>query len=230
MKYLMWDIDGTLLLTGGAGKNALIKVIKDYYFLDAFDFTESLAGRTDSDIVKKVVQRLRGSYNVAEVAGILIRYHMELPRQLPLYKGKVLKNVEKTLQYFHKDGSKYQNCLLTGNTRTGAQLKLEHYGIDKYFHFDHSAFGELSENRQELAKILWQRMYLANPQLTADDLIFIGDTPNDIACAKAIGARCLAILEGSFHTREELENAGPWRVIDALPDDPAELEKLFEEA
>ena len=52
MKYLMWDVDGTLVLTGGAGKDAMINVIKDYYFLDAFDFTRSLAGRTDSDIIK----------------------------------------------------------------------------------------------------------------------------------------------------------------------------------
>ena len=51
MKYLMWDVDGTLILTGGAGKDAMINVIKDYYFLDAFDFTRSLAGRTDSDII-----------------------------------------------------------------------------------------------------------------------------------------------------------------------------------
>ena len=100
MKYLMWDVDGTLILSGGAGKDAMIKVIKDYYFLDAFDFTKSLAGRTDSDIIKSVVTRLRGRCNSAEAAGLLIRYHMELPKQLPLHKGRVLKNVEKTLQYF----------------------------------------------------------------------------------------------------------------------------------
>lgn len=121
MKYLMWDVDGTLVLTGGAGKDAMINVIKDYYFLDAFDFTRSLAGRTDSDIIKSVVTRLRGRCSSAEAAGLLIRYHMELPKQLPLHKGRVLKNVEKTLAYFAKPGSKYLNCLLTGNTRTGAQ-------------------------------------------------------------------------------------------------------------
>ena len=106
MKYLMWDVDGTLILTGGAGKDAMINVIKDYYFLDAFDFTRSLAGRTDSDIIKAVVTRLRGRCSSAEAAGLLIRYHMELPKQLPLHKGRVLKNVEKTLAYFAHPGSK----------------------------------------------------------------------------------------------------------------------------
>lgn len=230
MKYLFWDVDGTLLLTGGAGKNALINVIKDYYFLDAFDFTESLAGRTDSDIVKKVVQRLRGRYNVAEVAGLLIRYHMELPKQLPLYKGRVLKNVVQTLEYFQQKSDCYQNCLLTGNTRTGAQLKLRHYGLEQYFHFDHSAFGELSENREELAKIVCQRLYLANPEIKPEDLFFIGDTPNDVRCAKAIGARCIAVLDGSSCSKEELEGCGAWKVLDFLPDNPAELEEMLKEA
>ena len=118
MKYLMWDVDGTLILSGGAGKDAMIKVIKDYYFLDAFDFNKSLAGRTDSDIIKSVVTRLRGRCNSAEAAGLLIRYHMELPKQLPLHKGRVLKNVEKTLQYFCRPDSRYCNCLLTGNILT----------------------------------------------------------------------------------------------------------------
>ena len=90
MKYLMWDVDGTLILSGGAGKDAMIKVIKDYYFLDAFDFNKSLAGRTDSDIIKSVVTRLRGRCNSAEAAGLLIRYHMKLPTlQLVYYRNSL---------------------------------------------------------------------------------------------------------------------------------------------
>ena len=77
MKYLMWDVDGTLILTGGAGKDAMINVIKDYYFLDAFDFTRSLAGRTDSDIIKAVVTRLRRRKKRKKTAGLHIRYHNE---------------------------------------------------------------------------------------------------------------------------------------------------------
>lgn len=230
MKYLMWDVDGTLILTGGAGKDAMINVIKDYYFLDAFDFTTSLAGRTDSDIIKGVVTRLRGCCSTAEAAGLLIRYHMELPKQLPLHQGRVLKNVEKTLQYFHRPESKYMNCLLTGNTRTGAQLKLSYFGLDKYFSFDHSVFGEISESRQELARIAFSRLFLENNQsFTPDKMIFIGDTPNDVACANAIGARCLIVRDGSFHKEEDFAAVKPWKIIDCLPDDPVELEKMLDE-
>ena len=161
----------TLILSGGAGKDAMIKVIKDYYFLDAFDFNKSLAGRTDSDIIKSVVTRLRGRCNSAEAAGLLIRYHMELPKQLPLHKGRVLKNVEKTLQYFCRPDSRYCNCLLTGNTSTGAHLKLQHFGLDQYFNHEHSVFGEISENREMLAKVAFHRLYMQNEQAKPNELI-----------------------------------------------------------
>lgn len=230
MKYLMWDVDGTLVLTGGAGKDAMVKVIKDYYFLDAFDFTHSLAGRTDSDIIKSTVTRLRGRCSSAEAAGLLIRYHMELPKQLPLHQGKIMKNVEKNLAYFNQPNSQYLNCLLTGNTRSGAQSKLAYYGLDKYFSFDHSVFGEVSENREELARIAFSRFYLMHEQnFSSEQMIFIGDTPNDAKCAKAINARCLIVLDGSSCKREDFAEAQPWKIIDALPDDPRDLEKLFEE-
>ena len=231
MKYLMWDVDGTLVLTGGAGKDAMINVIKDYYFLDAFDFTQSLAGRTDSDIIKSVVTRLRGRCSSAEAAGLLIRYHMELPKQLPLHKGRVLKNVEKTLQYFSQPQSRYLNCLLTGNTRAGAQEKLAYYNLDKYFSFDHSVFGEVSEKRDELARIAFSRFYLMHNQcFSTEQMFFIGDTPNDVKCAHSIGSRCLIVLDGSGYKREDFAECRPWKIIDALPDDPRDLEKLLDEA
>ncbi len=230
MRYLMWDIDGTLLLSGGAGKDALIKVIKDYYFLDAFDFSESLAGRTDSEIVKNVVTRLRGRCNSAEAAGILIRYHMELPKQLPLHKGRVLKNVENTLAYFNQPNARYCNCLLTGNTSTGAHLKLAYFALDKYFNFQNSVFGEISESREMLAKVALQRLYLQNENISAKQLIFIGDTPNDVLCANAIGSLCLIVLEGSSYKREDFTQIKPWMIIDSLPDNPADLEKLLDSA
>ena len=229
MRYLMWDVDGTLILTGGAGKAAMIQVIKDYYFLDAFDFTQSLAGRTDSDIIKSAVTRLRGRCNVAETAGLLIRYHVELPKQLAKFHGRVLKNVEKTLAYFQQPDSKYMNCLLTGNTSTGAHLKLKHYALDKYFNYDHSVFGEISENREMLAQVARHRLYMQDETAPAKNLIFIGDTPNDAKCANAIGAPCLIVLDGSGYKREDFAEVKPWKIIDALPDNPQKLEAMFDE-
>lgn len=230
MKYIMWDIDGTLILSGGAGKTAMINVIKDYYFLDAFDFTSTLAGRTDSDIIKETVCRLRGRFIPAEAAGLLIRYHMALPSEMPKHTGKALKNVEKTLQYFTRPESPFHNCMLTGNTKAAAKIKLAHFGLDKYLDFNNSAFGELSEDRSQLAHIIWSRLFLQNQQLTPKDLIFFGDTPNDVRCANAIGAPCVVVLEGSHYKPEDFAEVKPWKIIPCLPDDPAELEQMLLEA
>lgn len=230
MKYLFWDIDGTLLLTGGAGANAMLDVIKEHYFLKDFRFSKSLAGRTDPEIIKEAVAQIKGRCSAADAASLLIRYHMKLPEYLNRYQGTVLKNVQKTLDCFTQPGTNFTNCLLTGNTKTGAKLKLAHYGLDKYFDFDASVFGELSEDRRELAKIAWQRFYAKNPDISTDDFIFIGDTPNDVICANAIDAKCLVVLWGSNYQKEDFQQVKPWKIIDALPDNPAELQKLFEEA
>lgn len=229
-KHLMWDVDGTLLLTGGAGMQAMLQVIKDYYFLDAFAFQSSLAGRTDSEILKSAVTFIRGRCHLSEVASLIIRYQMELPKWLPKYQGRVMKNVEKTLQYFQKEDSRYENCLLTGNIRMGAKQKLAHYKLDHYFNFDHSVFGELAEDRRDLARIALQRLQIAEQGATAADLIFIGDTINDVLCAQAIGARCLIVLDGSSKKREDFVEVAPWKILDALPDNPADLERLLDEA
>lgn len=227
MKYLLWDVDGTLVTTGGAGKDAMIKVIMDYYFLDAFDFDRSLAGRTDSDIIKNTIIRLRGRFVAPEAAGLLIRYHMQLPKELPTHEGRIMKNVEKTLQYFQRPESQYLNCLLTGNTKLGAKLKLQHFKLNQYFDFNRSVFGELAEDRSELAKIAWQRLYFANQSIKPTDLVFIGDTPNDVRCAKAIGAPCIIVLDGSSSKKEDFVGCMPWKFLDCLPDEPAELEALL---
>ena len=229
MKYLFWDIDGTLLLTGGAGAFAMLKVIKEHYFLDDFQFKHSLAGRTDSEIIKEAVLQVKGRFNTADAANLLIMYHKELTNYLPRYEGQVMYNVEKTLQYFNQPGSGFTNCLLTGNTKTGARLKLEHYNLARYFDWDRSVFGELSEERSELARIAFNRFYIRDQQIEPEDFIFIGDTPNDVLCARAIGARCLVVLVGSHYERKDFEQVQPWRIIDHLPDDPAQLAVLFNE-
>lgn len=230
MKYLFWDIDGTLLLTGGAGANAMLDVIKEHYFLKDFKFQKSLAGRTDSEIIKEAVLQIKGHFHAADAASLLIRYHMALPKYLNRYQGYVLPHVQKTLDYFSHLDSQFTNCLLTGNTKTAAKLKLSHYQLDQYFDFNRSVFGELSEDRTELAKIAWQRFYVRDPEISTKDFIFIGDTPNDVLCANAIDAKCLVVLTGSHYKPEDFQEVKPWKILQTLPENPAELQKLFEKA
>ena len=110
----------------------------------------------------------------------------------------------------------------------GAKLKLAHYGIDQYFDFDKSAFGELSEKRTELAKILWQRFYIQNPQFDPQDFIFIGDTPNDVLCAQAIGAKSIVVLSGSSYQRSDFTEIKPDLILDHLPENPQDFKEQLD--
>lgn len=220
MKYIFWDIDGTLLKTGLAGFDALRDAIKYRFGIENFQFSHTLAGMTDSFIFKQTIRDIKGSCNAADAAGLLINYHQLLEKYLPTHPGNLMPNVKETLQYCAEHDTGYKTCLLTGNTMTGAFAKLKHYGIDHYFDSRYSTCGELSEDRSELAKTAYQRLYLLDPEITPDKIIIIGDTPNDITCAHAIGARSLIILAGSTYDEAYLKTYSPWKVIAKLPDAP----------
>ena len=217
MKYIFWDIDGTLLLTGLAGADALRTAIKELFGVENFQFSHPLAGATDSQIIKQIYIDIKGRCRTFDAANILINYHRLLPKFLKERQGHLMPNVAATLAYFEGlDG--FKTCLLTGNTTTGAYLKLQRYGIDKYF--------------DGHAKIALRRLQVMHPEeeISGSDIFLIGDTPNDIICAKAIGARCLAVLAGSTYTKEQLAEHEPWKIIDKLPDEPQKLVQLFNEA
>jgi phosphoglycolate phosphatase-like HAD superfamily hydrolase len=116
------------------------------------------------------------------------------------------------------------SLLLTGNTPAGAAVKLRHYGLDG--HFDAGAFCVGTGPRDDIARAAVE---LARERLGADpdpDRTFvIGDTPHDISCARAIGARCLAVATGVY-SRDELASHAPWRAFDELPP-PAKLRTLI---
>ena len=229
MKYIYWDIDGTLLSSGWAGADALRAAVKERFGVENYQFKYSLAGCTDTQIVKDICLDVSGKCRASDVANLLIIYHRLLPASLASHNGKLHPNVLSSLQYIASKPSAYKNCLLTGNTQTGAYLKLARYQIDKFFSSDYSACGELDEDRCRLARIGFWRLQLLHPEVTANDLLIIGDTPNDAACAEAIGARSLIVLAGSSFSRQELAPANPWKIIDSLPENPAELEQILSE-
>ncbi len=231
MKYIFWDIDGTLLVTGLAGADALRQAIKEQFGVENFQFSHPLAGATDSQIIKQICIDIKGRCHTFDAANLLINYHRLLPQFLQQRQGRLMPNVEKTLEYF-KGLEGFTTCLLTGNTTTGAYHKLKRYSIDRYFDSRYAVCGELSEERDELAKIALRRLqiYFPEQEITGSDIFLIGDTPNDIKCAQAIGARCLAVLAGSTYTREQLAECKPWKILDELPGNPKELEQMFNKA
>jgi len=152
------------------------------------------------------------------------RYEELLPEALPLKQGRVLPNVREILdRLVHR--SDVRSYLLTGNTRGGARAKLTHYDLFRYF--PDGAFAEDASQRSEIAA---RALELARRAGSVSDqgVFVVGDTPHDIHCANAIGARTVAVATGGY-SLDELESHRPWRAFAELP--PAdEFIRLIDEA
>ena len=218
----------TLILSGGAGKDAMIKVIKIIIFWMPSISTNRWQDALTRISSKALLPVCADAATVRKQQACLYVTIWSFPNSCRCIRPCFEKRGENAAILLPAD-SRYCNCLLTGNTSTGAHLKLQHFGLDQYFNHEHSVFGEISENREMLAKVAFHRLYMQNEEAKPNELIFIGDTPNDVRCANAIGAPCLIILEGSGYKPEDFSEVKPWKIIDRLPDDPKQLELLLDE-
>lgn len=213
MTVLFWDIDGTLITTGRAGMFAWNDSVLELTGRE-FDLRTELrtAGLTDYQIAVHTFQAL-GLKPDAEVIDRLVRRYEELlPSSLPRKIGYVLPNVREILEHLRERGD-VRSYLLTGNTRGGARAKLTHYRLMEFF--PDGAFAEDMADRSAIAMRALALARRAAP--VADDRIFVvGDTPHDVACANAIGARTIAVATGGY-SLEELQEHRPWRVFAELP-------------
>ena len=226
MKYLLWDIDGTLLLTNYAGVNALRATIEKQYGISKFKFTQSMSGRTDSFIARHAVADIKGSCSDQEVTALLTDYATRLPASLVEQKGHLLPNVMDTLRFFSQS-NQFTSALLTGNCVTAAHAKLNYFGIDNFFNYQLSAFGDINDNREQVAATAKKNLLAFDTKIKNSDIIIIGDTPHDITCARAIGAPCVVVLTGSTYSEKELAALDPWKIIPELPKDGDKLLEIF---
>ena len=221
---LLWDIDGTLINTDRAGERALLQLLRDHYRRDlGTTLPVQLQGRTDTSIMTDLLAFLERPATKEEIARFRTAYLGELPKALPLGKARLLPGIREALDAVHAHPEIHQ-ALLTGNLREGARLKLTHLEIWDYFEF--GAFADDSANRNELGPFALARARESlGLDFPPDRVWIIGDTPHDIACGQAIGAKTLAVATGSFSVAE-LEKHAPTA---ALPDlsDTAALIKLI---
>jgi phosphoglycolate phosphatase-like HAD superfamily hydrolase len=208
-----WDIDGTLLSTGRAGVLALEDAALEV-FGTTVDLSEmQTAGLTDAEIASAIAQRCGGD---REQCGQFLRaYERRLPERLHCRQGRVMPGVHELLGAL--DGRRdVLNLLLTGNTDAGAAAKLRHYGLSSYF--EHGAFCGDEDARTAIAQ---RAKTIAAGHLStavaANDLVVVGDTPHDVACGKAIGARTLGVATGNYES-DDLRACDPDWVLETLPD------------
>jgi phosphoglycolate phosphatase-like HAD superfamily hydrolase len=212
MLYL-FDIDGTLVDTGGAGMAALEQATLEV-FGEAGPPLD-LAGATDLGIVTGILQHFAVEPTQERIAGYLDIYQKKLDWNLTHggYPGRAIEGAVILLEELVARTDAALG-LLTGNTAQGAASKVRHYGLASYFAF--GAYGCDDADRNKLGPIALQRATSHSGRgFTPRETWIIGDTPKDIACAQAIGARCLAVATGRF-SAEELEKHGPDHVVESL--------------
>lgn len=211
---VLYDIDGTLVDTGGAGMEAISQAAEIYF--GAPSPALDLAGSTDLGLVSYLLTHYGHAHETMDVGGFFTIYHDLLRRNLASgsYAGHILPGVENSLAQWTHAGAAIG--LLTGNTSHGAAIKMAHYQLEKHFPF--GAYGDDYADRNLLGPVALERATLFHgrafsPQRT----LVIGDTPKDIACAQAMGACCLAVATGHF-TVEQLRSYGADYVVATLSD------------
>jgi phosphoglycolate phosphatase len=224
MTIVFWDIDGTLLTTGRAGVPAWEEAVREVVGHD-FELSKfRIAGLTDYQIAVRTFESLGVDADEDTIRRMVRRYEELLPAALPLKQGRVLPNVRETLELLERRPD-IRSYLLTGNTRGGARAKLTHYDLFKYF--PDGAFAEDAGERSVIAARALDLARRAGP--VNDRAVFVvGDTPHDIHCANAIGARTVAVATGGY-SLDELRSHHPWRAFAELP--PAdEFARLIDDA
>jgi len=220
---LFWDIDGTLITTARAGVFAVEQAFREVLDTEP-DFSKLFtAGLTDSEVAALAIEAAGHEPTPERVAAMLRAYETHLPSRLPLRQGTVLGGVKEILDDLASRDDVH--CLLlTGNTPAGAEAKLTHYGIWHYF--EEGAFCTGIEDREAIARRAWE---LAERRLDGapdpERVFVIGDTPHDVRCGKAIGARTVAVASGP-HPIEALREAEPWLLLEELPE-PGEFRGLL---
>jgi phosphoglycolate phosphatase len=206
MHVCLFDIDGTLISSGGAGKSALERTLATEFGIDRPIDKLSLSGRTDRAIIRDLFLMHELEESPENWQRLRAGYLRHLPACLACSQGSVLPGISALLAHLAVR-EEIAIGLLTGNLRDGARLKLGHFGLFDYFAF--GGYGDRHLDRDDVAReALAEVQARFNGSVSAERIWVIGDTPLDVRCARAIGARVAAVATG-WHTGEELAEARP---------------------
>lgn len=209
---ILFDIDGTLMDTGGAGLVSLTSAIAKVFGGEGPPL--NLAGSTDGGIFRELCEYFGRPHDPHLEEDFYQAYLPKLKENLAdeSFGGRLLDGATELLAEYRNAG--HTLGLLTGNLARGAAIKVNHYEVGHHFGF--GAYGDDHWNRNELGPIALTRAEeFAGRRFSANETLVIGDTPKDIACAHAFGAKCLAVATGAFD-EAALHEAGANEVVGSL--------------
>jgi phosphoglycolate phosphatase-like HAD superfamily hydrolase len=207
VRLILFDIDGTLIHTGGAGVKAFAKVFAtEFGATDGFERLK-FAGRTDVSLVREFFSYHGIAATPQNFQRFFERYVFWLDHILRDSRTEMCPGVLEFIQQLKSLPRPPLLGLLTGNIRLGAEIKLRHF--DLWSEFETGAFADDHEERDKIAAIARERgSVILNHPLADEEVLVIGDTPLDIRCGRAIGAKILAVATGGAKL-EELEAHKP---------------------
>lgn len=211
MRLVLWDIDGTLLRSGPLAREAFSTAIERVVGVHPGEHGVAMSGKTDPQILREILETmtLDSAATADDLAAVLASLEDEMaaaPDRLR-ERGHVMPGVDALLRRLDARSDVVQS-VLTGNIAANAALKLAIFGVDRWFDLDVGAFGSDDSDRCALVPIARRRvrrLHGRDPEV----VWVVGDTPNDLACARAGDARCLLVATGRI----------PYDELAALPAD-----------
>lgn len=213
VRLVLFDIDGTLVHTGGAGIKAFTKVFATEF--GAHNGVERLkfAGRTDVSLVREFFNLHNIPPNTANFERFFESYVHWLDYILSHSQSNECPGVRDLITELQSLPEPPLLGLLTGNVRLGAEIKLRHFGL--WDHFETGGFADDDEDRDKIAAVAKLRgSRVLNRELSGEEIVVIGDTPLDIRCGRAIGAKVLAVATGGARYHELEMHKPDWVVED----------------
>lgn len=219
-KLVLFDIDGTILLTSGAGRRAMIAALSEEVDLGDYSSRIRFDGKTDPQIITELLAAAGETVPPAPelITRICERYVELLSGELarPTTRTTVMPGITRLLDRLETEQGIVLG-LLTGNVAGGASLKLQSAGIAPE-RFRVGAFGSDSAHRPDLPPIAVERATrFFGRGLAGDEVVIIGDTPADIACGECINARAVAVATGGYSV-PDLQACHPHAVFEDLSD------------
>jgi phosphoglycolate phosphatase-like HAD superfamily hydrolase len=212
VRVLLFDIDGTLLFSGGAGKRAMTMAFREVFGVDDGFAGISMSGKTDTQILREALAKWGRELDAGLAERFRRRYfeYLRVTMNDSTPGKRLVPGVSELLRELDRRTDALVG-LLTGNWRESAYIKLAYFGLDGYFRF--GAFADDSEDRNALVPFAIQRASeLAGHPLSPEDTWVIGDTPRDVECGLAHGTRVLGVA-ASEYGEETLLAAGATHVV-----------------
>jgi phosphoglycolate phosphatase len=222
-RFILFDIDHTLIDSRGAGIAALNRALEDVTGISNGFNGISCAGKTDLQILREAMLGFSLRLEDGMIPQLLNQYLLHLQDAMAAGNGRVKPGVYDLLERLEA-AENFEMGLLTGNVKQGARIKLEPFSLNRFFSV--GAFGDDGEDRNRLLPIAVERLSrVKGVVVDYTDCIVIGDTPRDVDCAKAHGATSIAVATGPFDV-ETLRETRAELVLEDLSDTEAIVDWL----